>query len=79
MSGKLLDSSTAAALFALHAVASERTLNLSLDYCPLRPPECAWILQLFDIEEHSITTSRAATLAVAVAAALDQVRAKQLA
>jgi hypothetical protein len=76
---KLLDSSTAAALFTLHALALDRTLALDINYDALRPPECAWIVQLWDPGEREVTSARAPTLAQAVAATLDKVRATELA
>jgi hypothetical protein len=77
LSGKLLDPATAAQLFQLFTVAKDDGLALDIHFDPLRDAERAWIVQLWDPEEREITTSRAPTLAQAVASALERVRAKE--
>ncbi len=67
MTARLFDPQTADRLSVLIAQARECTLNVNLDYCPLRPPECAFIAQLFDTAEREILTARGHTLAEVVA------------
>lgn len=66
MTARTFDAQTADRLFVLIAQARDSTLNLNLDYCPLRPPECAFIAQLFDPSEREILSARGRTLAQAV-------------
>lgn len=60
------DVQTADRLAVLIAQAKEATMNVNLDYCPLRPPEFAFIGQLFDTREREIVSARGRTLAEVV-------------
>jgi hypothetical protein len=78
VSGKLLDSATAANLFNLHALAVSEGLALDIHFDPLRPTELAWIVQLWDHAEREVVSARSPTLAMATSQVLTAVRCKAL-
>jgi hypothetical protein len=75
---KILDSQTADRLTVLIAQAKESTLTFSLDFCPLRPSEYAFIGQLFDTREREIISARGHTLAEVISGLHDRWLAKGL-
>lgn len=75
---KLLDASASSRLFELQKLADDGMLTLNLDYCNLRPPECRWIIQLFDLKEHEIITGRGESLTTSLSSTLDKLRGKGL-
>lgn len=64
---RLIDPATADRAQRLVEFARDNTLNFNLDYCSARPPECAFICQLFDLADRTVLSAAGPTAAEVLA------------